>query len=43
MYRKYRDGVFTGFYVSGYVSEGHFMYRKMTSMYRKIYQNRLVF
>jgi len=43
MYRKYRDGVFTGFYVSGYVSEGHFMYRKMTPMYRKIYQNRLVF
>ena len=35
MYRKYRDRIYTGFYVSGHVSEAHFMYRKTISMYRE--------
>jgi len=35
MYRVYRDRIYTGFYVSGYVSEGHSMYRKTRSMYRE--------
>jgi len=35
MYRVYRDRIYTGFYVSGHVSEGHSMYRKTRSMYRE--------
>jgi len=34
----YRDRIYTGFYVSGHVSEGHSMYRKTKSMYRKNYK-----